>query len=258
MPKTIQELCHETVDTFIDMGVLQPYERSGRFRAPKVRNPVLQPEQWEILHYADCAGPLYASDTDWDFAFRLVNSFSRRGQRGKSLECDFPRLFGEIPGTGAADLLDELPVAFSRIGFQTQQKSPVTRSAIFLAAGQVKMNKLPEPFGKYWQIKKGTPRWNEDMQLEVLADVRLHETPTPAVVLDLTLSTAALPVVGALAAALGRQLGMVLTAPEPLELWRQISAGIAARGSGQGGRGGPAPPKAPPPRVKPAARTRTF
>jgi hypothetical protein len=233
MPKNVQELCHDTLDAFIKMGVLKDYVRSGRFRMPRVKFPIIPAEQWEILHYADCEGPLYRSDRDWALAFRIVSSFTRRGQREAELSCHFPNIFGEIPGTGVTELLDELPIAFARVGFQTLQKSPVTRSAIFVASGSVKMSKLPEPFGKYWQIKKSTPRWNEDVQLELQSDVKLTATPAQSVVLDLTLSAAALPVAGLLASELGRQLKRHLASPMPHDLWRSTL-----------GRGGAAPARA--------------
>lgn len=78
MPLDARSLCQDSLQDLIQRGLLKSYENSGKFIKPRVRHSVIPLELGLIAHYSVAEGHLYEDESQWEFAYRLVHSFTQR------------------------------------------------------------------------------------------------------------------------------------------------------------------------------------
>ncbi len=213
MPLDTRGLCQESLQDLIRRGRLKSYENSGKFIKPRVRHSIVPPELGLIAHYSVAEGPLYEDESQWEFAYRLVYSFTQRGRRNLQSQFTLHDPFGTFQGVQVDDLMSQLPHIFEQCGFRGYQPSRLARSAAFVSTGSCKVEQLPEPYGKWLQIQQRKPRWDRPVELEMEAVCNLSAPTKYVTRLDLTVSTLAMPLLELLAEKLGRLLGAAIPAP---------------------------------------------
>src|SRR5215510_11439921 len=102
--------------------------------------------------------------------YRLIRSFTASGaarmhQDGWQLDQCYGN-FGELDGR---DLFQQLTSAFLRCGFRLVDSNDVHRSAQFELTESCNVMSLPEPYGKWLQLKEQRPRWKMPAELKVIA-----------------------------------------------------------------------------------------
>lgn len=213
MPLDARGLCQDSLQDLIRRSRLKSYENSGKFMKPRVRHSIIPPELGLIAHYSVAEGPLYEDESQWEFAYRLVHSFTQRGRRNLQSQFTLRDPFGPFQGVQVDDLMSQLPHIFEQCGFRGHQPSRLARSAVFLSTGSCKVEQLPEPYGKWLQIQQRKPRWDRPVELEMEAVCNVSAPTKYATRLDLTVSTLAMPLLELLAEKLGRLLGAAIPAP---------------------------------------------
>ena len=213
MPLDARSLCQDSLQDLIQRGLLKSYENSGKFIKPRVRHSVIPLELGLIAHYSVAEGPLYEDESQWEFAYRLVHSFTQRGRRNVQSQFILHDPFGPFQGVQVDDLMSQLPHIFEQCGFRGHQPSRLARSAAFVSTGSCKVEQLPEPYGKWLQIQQRKPRWDRPVELEMEAVCNLSAPAKYVTRLDLTVSTLAMPLLELLAENLGRLLGAAIPAP---------------------------------------------
>lgn len=213
MPLDTRSLCQDSLQDLIRCGRLKSYENSGKFIKPRVRHSIVPPELGLIAHYSVAEGPLYEDESQWEFAYRWVHSFTQRGRRNVQSQFTLHDPFGPFQGVQVDDLMSQLPHIFEQCGFRGHQPSRLARSAVFVSTGSCKVEQLPEPYGKWLQIQQRKPRWDRPVELEMEAVCNLSAPAKYVTRLDLTVSTLAMPLLELLAEKLGRLLGAAIPAP---------------------------------------------
>jgi hypothetical protein len=218
MPLRTRDWCKSTLDYLIKEDLLPSYVVSGRYQPPEGQphRLALSPEAKTLLHYSQCEGPLYEAETDWRRAYQLVRSFSAAGRSERASQWLLQNPFKAFQKVNAGDLLDQVSSAFLREGFRCLDRHDATMSAVFRLEDSCKVIDLPEPYGKWLQLKQAKPRWNAsttlvlDVRCRVYARARAEHEGEFESLLDFTLSTIALPLV----LMLRRELGESLDAPQ--------------------------------------------
>lgn len=213
MPLDTRSFCQDSLQDLIRCGRLKSYENSGKFIKPRVRHSIVPPELGLIAHYSVAEGPLYEDESQWEFAYRWVHSFTQRGRRNVQSQFTLHDPFGPFQGVQVDDLMSQLPHIFEQCGFRGHQPSRLARSAVFVSTGSCKVEQLPEPYGKWLQIQQRKPRWDRPVELEMEAVCNLSAPAKYVTRLDLTVSTLAMPLLELLAEKLGRLLGAAIPAP---------------------------------------------
>jgi hypothetical protein len=193
MPQSVQHLCRRSLEWFTSHDLLGQYEVSGKFVKPRFSRPLFPEELRRLAHYRECVGELYADAAQWEFAFNLVSGFTRSSRGRNRTQITFPRLFGPLP-IALDRLMEQLPFVFTKAGFQCDTPNLGQRELRCLASGKCKVNSLPEPYGKWQQIKQRRGRWEEDVELEVELECKLRGLPGGETTLELRMSALAIPV----------------------------------------------------------------
>jgi hypothetical protein len=214
----VRDIVRNSFERLIETGGLPAYERRGRYTPPFARhNPVWRPEQMESTHYAAASGGLYEDDEAWQKAVEFVRAFTAsRAGRGV-MPWRLPAWggsFGEVP---AEDLLHHLTAGFSAFGLRTLSANTITHTAWLDSTDSAAVSALPEPFGRWLQVREGRPRWKEKVELRLAARARARVTMRPDgrfdAFADIALSGPAIFVVENLAGAMDRRL------PAPATRW---------------------------------------
>lgn len=226
-PVQAKALVGETMDRCISEGWILPYERSGKFRPPGHKSPLISREAWELGHYARQSGPLYGSDQAWRTAYDLVESFLGKGVMAGSHVKDLPNAFGPLKGVKASSLTQDLPMLFGQCGFSAGPAAS-GGAGVFHARGQATIADLPEPYGKWLQMREQFARWNERVELEITIEARVDVHPASGdACLSLRLSTFVPTVLERLALAIGQRYGVSAATPSTASLSAAPSPGTA-------------------------------
>jgi hypothetical protein len=206
----VRDIVRNSFDLLVETGALPAYQRRGRY-APSImrHNPVWRPEHLESTHYAAASGPLYEDDAAWRKAVDFVRAFTAaRAGRGT-----FPwRLpawggsFGEVP---AEDLLHHLTSGFGAFGLRPASANTIAHTAWLEATDSAAVSALPEPYGRWLQLREARPRWREKVELRLAARTRARIAMRPDgrfdAFADIALSAPAVFVIENLASALDRR-----------------------------------------------------
>jgi hypothetical protein len=212
------DLCRATLQDLIGRHWLATYKHTGKFQPPGRDRAPVPKELAKLLWYARLDGPLYRDETRWRAAYRLVDSFrqGRSAKLGSSIRLD--DVFGPI----AAPLEDVhrfLSTAFASLDFKCRSNDAAAQTAQFSSEHSCKVEDLPEPYGKWLQIRRQKPAWDQPAQLRLRADCRLRASGPRACHLILTTSTFAPPLLDGLA----RQIGQFTREPSrPPEFSREF------------------------------------
>lgn len=178
MPLRVRDLCRQTLDFAIQARLLPAFERSGRFVEPAgLRSAhAYNVDIKRIAHYATARGPLYGSERSWERAYRLVQGFTR--ERRTLAHRRLPRLLGPFPELEPATVLAQIEAALLRLGFTTIDRNNASFSAAFTAEDSCRVEDLPEPYGKWLQIKRQRQRWTEKVELLIDLGCRVETEDT--------------------------------------------------------------------------------
>jgi hypothetical protein len=142
----------------------------------------------KLLWYAKLEGPLYADASSWRAAYRLVDSF-RQGQPARlrsHLALDEAFVLAATP---LQDMHRFLPTAFAAIDFRNLASDAAAQTARFASEQSSQVEELPEPYGKWLQLKQQSPKWDRPAQLRVEVECRLRAYGPRGCVLSLVVST---------------------------------------------------------------------
>ena len=169
----VRDIVRRSFEQLVAAGTLPPYGRQGRYVPPPPRhNAPWRPEQLEILHHGAAAGTLYADPAAWESAVAFIRSFTAAAARPDVMPWSidsFCGSFGEVP---ADDLLHHLTAGLSGCGLHAIGTNTIARTAHFEATDTATVGALPEPYGKWFQIRERRPRWKEPVALRLM--VRIH------------------------------------------------------------------------------------
>jgi hypothetical protein len=197
-----RDLCRQSLAYLIDHGFLSEYVESGRFVPPPPRaRAIFSPEQLMLSHYAQKEGILYWFAAQWELAFKLVRSFTAGAAvRGQQNRWQLEQCYGSFGDLDVQALFQHVTSAFVWCGFRTTDTNDVHRSAQFELTDTCNVMSLPEPYGKWLQLKEGRPQWKMPVELKVVARCAVQrEFTTRQTFLHLELSTLAAPLIMALA-----------------------------------------------------------
>lgn len=215
----LAEICCQTTEFLEQHRLLLSPMPSGEYRGGVQSSRPLMPENVRICaHYADLRGLLYADPTEWELYHDVVASFCRNENRACSFALS--RLYGRIP-VEMKHLIDELPVAFSQLGFQSRTHAGAARRAIFSASGSCRVKDLPEPYGKWLQHCKREARWTNSVELEAQVICTLAGSGPGATELSVEMSTFMQPVIDQLADILTQIFAITPRLQMPLSDLRQ-------------------------------------
>jgi hypothetical protein len=213
-PAQAKAVVNETIDRCVSEGWLPRYERTGKFKPPRHKSPIVSPAAWELAHYAQRSGPLYDDDRAWSFAYELIESFMFKGVTAGNFTTDLPNVFGPLKGVQASWLSKDLQVLFGQCGFSAGPAAPGGFDAVFHARGSAAISDLPEPYGKWLQLREQSPRWSEKTELEISIQAKVDPHPKSGeACLSLRLSTFAPTVVERLALAIKQKYNVALAVP---------------------------------------------
>ncbi len=209
----VKAVVNETIDHCVSKGWLPRYERTGKFKPPRHKSPIVGAAAWELAHYAQRSGPLYDDDQAWRFAYELIESFMSKGVAAGGFETDIPNAFGPLKGVQASWLSKDLQLLFGQCGFSAGPSAPGGFDAVFHARGSAAISDLPEPYGKWLQLREQSPRWSERTELEIRVHAKVDPHPKSGEgYLSIRLSTFAPTVVERLALAIKQRYKIALTA----------------------------------------------
>lgn len=209
---SLAKACNDTVDWLVKRGRLPEFGKDGRWRKNVIAaRPLLNPDQSIALHYGALRGPLYAHRDAWRFVYELVKSYSKDGVLNGT--CVLEDVFGPIKAP-MVDVLDELPTAFARLGFQPSSSRQGARTVLFRASEASTVDALPEPYGKWLQHAEGRPRWGKPVELEVQMFCKLSSPNVEETRIGIQASTFAPPIL----VYLGRNLTEQLNLAPPLQM----------------------------------------
>ena len=218
---TALEVCRESLDYAIAQGWIGKYERTGRFRQRGRDTPGVPKELDKLLWYARLDGALYRDVKAWRAAWRLVDSF-RHGQSAKLGSVMTVRdAFGDIRAP-LRDVHRFLSTAFAAIDFKMLASDVAAQSALFVCEQSARVEDLPEPYGKYQQLRLEKPKWDSPANLRIEVKCTLSTRGTDACAVDVQLSTFAPSALSHLACEIGQFTGQAALAPP------QLSAGLAS------------------------------
>lgn len=213
-PANPSTLLSETVDRCLTDGLLPSFQRSGKFNRPRHRSPILDAETWELAHYAHRCGPLYHDESSWRLARDLVESFMPRGISKGRFIVDLPNAFGVLKGVKAGWLSKNLQLLFEQCGFTSGPAGSGGLDFAFRARSSTGISELPEPYGKWLQLRERAPRWRDKAELEVSVEATVKPDPkTGEACLSLRTSTLVPSLLDRLALALNRQFQLALDSP---------------------------------------------
>jgi hypothetical protein len=207
----VRDIVRASFDRVIEAGILPPYEWRGRFVPPPVRhNPTWRTEQVELIHYAGLDTGLYADLDAWRRAVAFIRAFTA-GSAGRGglpwRIAGWGGSFGEVP---APDVLQHVTLALGACGLRALPPNPITYTGYFEASDSPAISALPEPYGRWLQVREGQPRWNDKVELRLAARVRARVALRPDGrfdgFADLDLSAPAIALIDLAATAMGRPL----------------------------------------------------
>jgi len=200
-----RDLCRQSLEYLVARGLLSPYQLSGRFIKPLPRaNAVFRPEHLVLAHYSVADGPLYRDPGGWEQVYRLVRSFfAASAAQMNSQRWKLDRCYGTFGDRDPLKLFRDLLSVFNQCGFRNADVKEPDLTAQLELTESVKVSSLPEPYGKWMQLRQGRPDWDGPVDLKVIARYRVYTELDPPskqfqTFLDLELSTLAVPVVFAL------------------------------------------------------------
>jgi hypothetical protein len=215
---TTLELCRSTLAAMIRQKWLPTFKVSGRFRPQGRDRPGVPKDLAKLLWYARLEGALYQDALCWRVAYRAVDSF--RQHRPEVLHSEM--IEDEVFGVLAAPLQDVqrfLVTAFSALDFRCMASDPATQTAWFSSQHSCTVEDLPEPYGKWVQIKQKSPKWEQPSQLSLQARCTLDPRGPRSCVMRLVMSTFAPALLERLAEQIGALTSQTLRPPHaPLGL----------------------------------------
>lgn len=215
--RSVKQWSQASLRLLVDEGLLEGYVDSGKFTRPRITRPIVPEEARRLAHYRPCEGPLYQDEAAWQAAYRLVKSFVASGAGGGE-RLTLRSLYGRIPEEIDV-VFGRLPQVLQRLGFSTTEDK-ASRTVRFEASGQAKVADLPEPYGKWLQIKEGRPRWDEPAELELRGACRLRDLGQLETALDLELSAFAFALLDDLRLGLSDALHLAAPLPSPTLQYR--------------------------------------
>jgi len=213
-PAQVKAVAGETIDRCIGEGWLPGYESTGKFKPPRHKSPLVSASAWELAHYAQRTGPLYRDERAWRFSYELIESFMSKGVTAGHFTMDLPDVFGPLKGVQASWLSKDLQILFGQCGFSAGPAGAGGFDAVFHARGSATISDLPEPYGKWLQLREQSPRWSDKVELELSVHAKVDPHPRSGeACLSLRLSTFAPTVVERLALAIGHKYRLSVTPP---------------------------------------------
>jgi hypothetical protein len=171
----VKQLCIESLEFLVRNGLLKGYERSGRWREPAGPQHRLGvgKDAAVLHHYAGARGPLYRDAEQWRQAYQVIRGFTTKGRQPlDGASWTLTRLLGPLD-VSPRDLLSHLVSALQRHGFQCLDRSDVSAMAAFRMEDSCSTMDLPEPYGKWLQLKHQRANWNDKLDLLVQLRCRI-------------------------------------------------------------------------------------
>jgi hypothetical protein len=205
----VRDIVRRSFDHLVSVGTLPTYERQPRYVPPPARhNAPWRPDQLELLHYADTQGALYDDPTAWRAAVGFIRSFTSAAAGSARLEWHAAAFCGPFSNIPAAELLRHVSAAMLEFGLHSTSTNTTRRSASFEASDNPTVSALPEPYGKWLQIREERPRWKEPVALQLIVRVCCRVVPHVDGridgYVDLQMSAPAIALLQSLAGALDR------------------------------------------------------
>jgi hypothetical protein len=207
----VRDIVRNSLEQLVTDGTLPAYQHDGFYKpAPRRDAMPWRPDQLELLHHAVARGPLYHDSAAWRAAVDFVKAFAAstaaRGEPRWRIDA-FCGAFADIP---ADDLLHQVTAALASCGLSCVGSNTITRTAYFEATDTPKVSALPEPYGKWFQIREDTPRWQEPVALRLIAQTHTRIVLRPDGrfdgYVDMRISAPALSLLPAVATRLGRSI----------------------------------------------------